>query len=90
MEGCQLKYIVKLQKHQKEKVLANTLLLLLVKGGFFKIEDHVFNLLFLKQPEKHDMSIAFYCSHSTHMMLTSCLHQLLLSVGAVGLAPNKT
>ena len=40
--------------------LANTLLLLLVKSGFFKIEikcylkfDHMLDLLFHKQPEKH-------------------------------------
>ena len=57
MEGCQLKYIL---KATKGKVLASTLLLLLVKDGFLKSSsqvylkfDHVFNLLFYKQPEKH-------------------------------------
>ena len=58
MEGCKLKYILKAIKYQKKKVLANTLLLLLVKGGFLKSAsrvhlnfDHAFNFPFRKQPE---------------------------------------
>ena len=46
----------------KGKVLANTLVLLLVKGGFLKSGsrvylkfDHMFNLLLCKQPEKHSI-----------------------------------
>ena len=31
MEGCKLKYILKVIKYQKQNVLPNTLLLLLVK-----------------------------------------------------------
>ena len=50
---CQLKYILKAIKWQKEKFLASIFLLLPVKYRFFKNRDHVFNLLFCKQPEKH-------------------------------------
>lgn len=48
----------KCYKVAKGKVLANTLVLLLFKGGFvqsgshvYSKFDHVFNLLLLKQPE---------------------------------------
>ena len=58
MKGCKLKYILKAIKYQKKKVLANILLLLLVKGGFLKSAsrvhlnfDHAFNFPFRKQPE---------------------------------------
>ena len=53
MEGCQLKYILKAIKLEKEKVLANILLLLLIKDGFLKSRscvylkfDHVYNCYF--------------------------------------------
>ena len=60
MKGYRLKYVLKAIIQQKEKVLVNIFLLLLVKGGFLKSEscvylnsDHMLNLLFHKWPEKH-------------------------------------
>ena len=55
MKGYRLKYVLKAIIQQKEKVLVNIFLLLLVKGGFLKSEscvylnsDHMLNLLFHK------------------------------------------
>ena len=55
MKGYRLKYILKAIIQQKEKVLVNIFLLLLVKGGFLKSEscvylnsDHMLNFLFHK------------------------------------------
>ena len=73
MEGYQLKYILKAIKLEKEKVLANTLLLLLVKGGFLISRscvylkfDRVYNCYFasnLKNIVSYDLVQTLNVSH---------------------------
>ena len=86
MEGCKLKYILKVIKYQKQNGLPNTLLLLLIKMNyeFLKSGSHVYlklNHMFfaILQPTKKTwQTIVNHEPHEDHMSVLPKINFLKL------------